>query len=546
MYLDERVRALALLQLSQCEEDDVKSLLSRTEFRVEVWSIDHPSGGEHGGGEPSRDLVYSALVDNIDDPIILAQQSGDDAAAPTLILAWELSLVLPRPRIRMQDPSIFLRSIVAVSAAKSELNGHENYLVPFKPLERNVLEPMRNMPGLGTKTPYLAASRLERVRPATPKDHKQFRAEHMSPRHRIASAVITRMRYTRMSTPSSSPTVIASLDIEVNPMIELQGTVEKSEVTMLSGKVEDLMPEALPMECQSRDWISLLFRLYPGRIPAPTVSPITPGAGSNMDVLSISLLIKVQLSGSSQSHIHMTWTTNVDFFQALNPSFGAPSQPIQRTNRPSSLALGNGNGRASQSMSVSLQPVLPHVGASEVTISFTAPEASVEIGKRFVWSVLVINNSAKPTKLAIIPLPRIPRGTSQSVQFGKRHAPKSSTASFQPAERRHARENESDVDFAQAVVDENVVYAMQHSNAAPAGTDLMALTAEVRIGPLAPGQCHESSIEMVAFTAGTLRVDAVRVIDLMREVEEGVGAAGVMLDIRDLPDVVVVAPKDSP
>ena len=69
----------------------------------------------------------------------------------------------------------------------------------------------------------------------------------------------------------------------------------------------------------------------------------------------------------------------------------------------------------------------------------------------------------------------------------------------------------------------------------------MAITAEVRVGPLGPGQCHEGAIEMVAFTAGTLRVDAIRVIDLVREAEEGVGAMGVMVDIRDLPDVVVTA-----
>jgi hypothetical protein len=240
----------------------------------------------------------------------------------------------------------------------------------------------------------------------------------------------------------------------------------------------------------------------------------------------------------------MAWTTNVDFFQALNPTFGTPSQPIQRTHRPSSLALGNGNGRTTQSLSTSLQSVLQPALTSGATISFTAPEDPVDVGKPFTWDLLIMNGSAKPIKLAIIPLPRIPRGTSQSAHFAKRHAPKSTTASFQPTERRHARQGEQDVDFAQAVVDENVVYAMQHSNVAPGGTDIMALTAEVRIGPLGPGQCHESQLEMVAFTAGTFKVDAIRVIDLMREAEVGVAATGVMLDIRDLPDVVVVDSND--
>jgi hypothetical protein len=237
----------------------------------------------------------------------------------------------------------------------------------------------------------------------------------------------------------------------------------------------------------------------------------------------------------------MAWNANVDFFQALNPSFGGPTQPIQRNHRPSSLALAHGNGRSSQSqsLSVSLQPIFANGATSQVTISFTAPDLPVKVGKPFFWNVLVVNGSTKPAKLAIIPLPRIPRASSPSAHVAKRHVPKSSNASFQPGERRHVRDEGSDVDFARAVVDEYVVYAMQHSNAVPAVTDIVSLTAEIRIGLLAPGQCHESSIEMVAYKPGTLKVDAVRIIDLVKEAEEGTSAAGVILDIRDLPDVVV-------
>jgi hypothetical protein len=95
------------------------------------------------------------------------------------------------------------------------------------------------------------------------------------------------------------------------------------------------------------------------------------------------------------------------------------------------------------------------------------------------------------------------------------------------------------VEIAQAIVDENVVYAMHHSHAVPPETDLMALTAELRIGPLGPGQCHESEIQMIAFRSGRLQVDVMRVVDLVKEGEDGVGAQGVVVDITDLPDVVV-------
>ena len=174
-----------------------------------------------------------------------------------------------------------------------------------------------------------------------------------------------------------------------------------------------------------------------------------------------------------------------------------------------------------------------------MTLSFSAPEIPVKIGIPFSWQVLVVNNSSKTAKLAILPVPRMQRPTSQAQNHARRHAPKASNASFQASERQHGRKSE-DVDIAQAIVDENVVYAMQHSGAVPPETDLVALTAELRVGPLAPGQCHECDIKFVAFKTGTFTVDAIRVVDLIKEVEEGIGAQGVIMDVRDLPDIVVV------
>lgn len=541
LFVDEDLRAVAALRIRPCEESLLRSLLSRTEFKVEVWHLDKSSvQGNNAASETLKELTYSTTVKDITDPLVVAQESEEDGDA--LILVWEVSLVLHRPRVRMQDPSVFLRSVVLVSSANGDTAAEGAFLVPFKPREPNILEPMRNMPGFGKNAPYLAASRLERVDPAAPRDQQQFKSENTSAGYRIIPAVITRMRYTRMSTPTPLPTLIASLDIEVIPLIEVQGRIKTAEVTMANGTVEDLMPQSLPMDCQSHDLISLLYRLHPSKTPSAVASPVTPGALSNLDVLLVALDIQVRTSEFTQANVHMTWTTNVDFFQALNPSFGAPSQPIQRVNRPTSLSLSNGNGRASQSVNTSLQPILGQTAASAVTISFTAPEAPVEVGKAFSWNVLVVNGSSKTARLAIIPLPRVPRVTTAISQFARRHAPKLSSASFQAAERRHVQASDVDVDFAQAVMDENVVYAMQHANMAPPGTDLVAITAEIRIGPLAPGQCHESVLEMMALKAGTLQVDAIRVIDLVREGAEGASAPGVLLDIRDLPDVIAVEP----
>ncbi len=305
------------------------------------------------------------------------------------------------------------------------------------------------------------------------------------------------------------------------------------------------MPDFLPMDCRSRDLISFLYRLQPARSPSTIATPTTPTSLANLDVLTISILIRLTTSDCCHSTICMDWTTNVDFFQALNPSFGAPSQPLQRTHRPQTLSLGNGATKQPQTINTSLQPVIAANGSENVTISFTSPAEPVKLGMPFAWSVLVVNRTSRPAKVTLVPLPRIPKTAAPTSHFQKRHAPASSTASFHPAERRHVQDVESDVEFAQAIVDDNVVYAMQHSNLVPADTDLMSLTSEVRVGPLGPGQCHETEIEMVAFKTGILRVDAIRIIDNIKEIQDGINAAGVVTDVTDLPDVVVEAAKDA-
>lgn len=93
------------------------------------------------------------------------------------------------------------------------------------------------------------------------------------------------------------------------------------------------------------------------------------------------------------------------------------------------------------------------------------------------------------------------------------------------------------------MVDEHLLYALHHPaqssgvSAVPPDTELVSLTAELRIGPLGIGQCHETEIRWVAYKSGVLSVDAIRVVDLARE---GEGGIGVIHDIRELPEVVVV------
>lgn len=88
-------------------------------------------------------------------------------------------------------------------------------------------------------------------------------------------------------------------------------------------------------------------------------------------------------------------------------------------------------------------------------------------------------------------------------------------------------------------MDEQVLYALHHqtASAAPSDADLVSLTAELRIGPLGTGQCYETEIQFIAYKSGIFSVDAIRVVDLVKEAEGGVGMVN---DIRELPEIFVV------
>jgi hypothetical protein len=89
-----------------------------------------------------------------------------------------------------------------------------------------------------------------------------------------------------------------------------------------------------------------------------------------------------------------------------------------------------------------------------------------------------------------------------------------------------------DPKVADAVVDENIVYAMQR-NSAIDSTEIVCLSTDTRVGPLAPSACYEVELKFMALKVGIVGVGAVRVVDLATQEH---------VDIKDLP-TILVSPK---
>jgi hypothetical protein len=86
-----------------------------------------------------------------------------------------------------------------------------------------------------------------------------------------------------------------------------------------------------------------------------------------------------------------------------------------------------------------------------------------------------------------------------------------------------------DPKIADAVVDDNIIHAMQ-KNSAVEPTDIVCLSTDTRVGPLQPLACHEVELKFIALRVGIVDIEAVRIVDLGSQEH---------VDIKDLPSIIV-------
>ena len=376
-----------------------------------------------------------------------------------------------RPRIRLQSPSIIFIASASVRARQDAgLNAVEDDFLPsLKPASVNLLEPLRADPALKDVDLFLPASRLSRVLPVTKSENPTVQLRHNTPRAvRVVAAVSARVRYSRLNTYSSRPLTVASLDFEVTPFVDLDVILEKANLDLSEGRVERLIEAAglrPPIVCRPKDDVTFLYKLYPDNGPEASIATT-----ALVGVLDIFLGAKVCVSDVCEPRISMRWRTTVDFSMPLNPVYGGPSQGLQRNNRPTSLPVSSGPAQPASGVStpVSRPPGRDRAVSNAdlgVTISFSGP-SSVAVGKIFRWTVSVVNHSSKSRKFAIVAI--APRKRIEQ----RKHATKPSTSST---------DGRKETNVAEAVADENIVYAMQKS-AMSNDTELVCLSTDVRVG----------------------------------------------------------------
>ncbi|KAG5743513.1 hypothetical protein H9Q69_012440 [Fusarium xylarioides] len=545
LFFDETVNVLLLLRSPWKDEASLRTHLNRLVISVEAQIVNSKT---HGKENSTADTIFSGTVPDIDDPFIIvdggdeeedeeeeedsddSEESGDDANRNQSVFAvWKLSVFLSRPRTRISAPAIvFTASASMKPEVSTDLIGKgSGYLQSGVPSGFNLLESFGSDAALGGVKPRLSALRVSRVTPVTRSQDvtKHIRALPQV-QHKIFPVVHTRIRFSRPTTAPTSSAVIALLEVDSTSHFECEVSLDQIELSILDATVENLNNDAgmqLPLTCVSHDHITFLYRIAPRQHDVTVKNPMR-----ELDI-KISATAQV-IPGRCTPGMNMSWSTQLDFTLPVNPGYGSATAGtgIVRAHRPSQLSITGQAVNPLVSPSIIRPDALPTLEAATsntdasitelgITMTFTGPSEPVYPGQVFSWTVYIVNratekNSAPPRKLALVAIPKRRRGEVRMTR---------------PPSVGGRRNGEKDV--ADAVTDENVLHALQ-KNSSVESTDVVCLSADTRVGPLAPGACHVVELQFLALQEGVVGLEAMRVVDLGSQEH---------VDIRDLPTMLV-------
>lgn len=529
---DETVDVLLILKTPLLEESILRSHIARLSLSVEAQVV-NSSASSRDESPGVNDVIFSGAPEDINSPFIFGADhhgSGDaEGTSNCSYCVWKVPVLLARPRMRLQGPSIvFTASAYLKPDVSAELNsGRGGYLQSGMPSGYNLLESFSNDPALNGVQPRLSALRVSRVAPVT---KQQELLQHIRALQqltlRIHPVIHTRVRFARPNTVPPSSAVVAMLEVDFTPHFDCEVILDSINLTIADSDIKDLNTDAaltLPLNCVSHDHVTFLYHITPNKAELTAKNAVRE--------LSISITATAEVvPGHCTPPLSMTWSTNLDFTTPVNPGFSSSSTTgIQRAHRPSQLSIGSQAVTPLKSPGAIRPDALPTLEASTaradtvvqdlgITMSFTGPKEPVHPGEIFCWTIYVVNRATEktalpPRKLALVAIPKRRRNEVRPIR---------------PPSTATRRRGEQEI--ADAVQDEAVLHAFQ-KNAVVDSTDVVCLSADTRVGPLAPGACHVVELQFLTLLQeGIVGIEAIRVVDLGSQEH---------VDIRDLPVTIV-------
>lgn len=338
----------------------------------------------------------------------------------------------------------------------------DEYLPSKVPTALNLLQSFESDVAMKGITPRLSALRISKIAPTGPVAKELVRPIQTGQRRlfRALPALIWRIRYSKVQTPLSDMSLMASLDLEVAYVTGCRIRIEEITLTMRGGKVNVIADHGgKHVVGHPGDQLTYLYKLTP-----ELDLDGAPVFGNEGHLLNLDIKAKVLVSDDCLPTVTIGWETAVDFTAEQNTSL---IKAAHRLSNPTAQSLKPPNPDALPTHEPNNKEVSdPSNKLIHVTITISGP-SHVQVGDMFHWDVFIVNRSDKTRKLAVLVLPKRKRDFATH----KSHPSTSSIGGHRTDKK----------DLASAVVDENIVYAKQ-KNAKLESAELVCLTTDIRIG----------------------------------------------------------------
>lgn len=410
-------------------------------------------------------------------------------------VVWKPVLHLVRPRARLQRPAIYFTANLNLKNGSSTTASEpeKQYLPSFEPLPANVLESLHHDPALASFGDQISVSetRVTKVSPSAAQLEEVARPLRGATKRAFPAvpAFFMRLGYSSMA-----DAVIASLHVEVSPLITNDLLINDVRFGMPDTAVQSFNETVWPQRAQPGDEVILLYRIEK---QAHDASVSTKA----MDLALVSLQATASFDKHSHVDIETQWQAQVDMSHSSKPT-------SYKWSRPLSATYSTHRRMASQSSSRPSLHEISHLSSKdgEIIFTFTAPPTAIQ-GSDVEIQVQCVNKSNRSRRFALVTAQR--RG--------------SATSTIKPRFEKRLGSNDT-------AVKANTTHDITSQEAAEQHR-VLTLTPDVRIGPVTAGACFETSLRYHTTGAGVLGFGTIRVIDL---------ESRQTLDIAELPDVVAL------
>ncbi|KAH0297124.1 hypothetical protein KCU71_g13551, partial [Aureobasidium melanogenum] len=418
---------------------------------------------------------------------------------------WKTTLYLRFPPQRLHRPSIHLTaSAISKPAEVFEPTIQDEYMISCAPpTSENLFQSLQHGSRNASSQPYLPSSRIHKVAPRAAPTTQEARPLRTSSRlFNVSPALAIKVHIT----PEQVSDVLLCLDLESARHGGVQIDEIKAEGSSLTVEPfsADLAALSLPTTLQTGDKSTFLYKLARPKDTAGVSSHHSRPSSVTFQIRAVA-----QVSDTCSAQIQARWHGNVNF-PALQPAKSMPLRPQSVASTTQDL---NSRPLSKRVSTMTTRPMsgMIQVDSAGVTFAFTAPD-KVKEGETFLLDVFVVNRSTRRKRLAIVAIPK-----------SVKSAQSQHTLRFPNISRQDSHHT------AEAVMDDRTIYHMQDQREARI-SEVVCLNADVRVGPLPPGACHNVQLEFLTLSSGLVGLAAVHVVDLdSRETTQ----------ITELPDIMV-------